>query len=300
MLGVALGVGLLIASPQLWLALRYFPQSIRVHQTTQEKQALGSLPWQALLKRMVSLQRLDWVDGVAPSETQCYPGMVLLLGALMAPLSWWHGVLLLSLLLAMGRHTPLFGWTHRLHLRLPARYCYLITLSLVMLGLSGWSQASLTSSQGMVVVGLAAWEALVRFPSLSPPTPYCQRWMRPSEATSQPMAQFLQAHLRGHRVSGLPYPHRTGLLGQFRTLGYNGASQPQWMARLRPGEGGHDGIAFNAPLESFGVKYIYTRRPLPSAQWKPTPIPYLYRNAQMHMSTPTWQDLANERSLRSA
>ena len=299
MLGVALVVGLLMASPQLWLACRYYPSSVRATQTAQEKQALGSLPWPTLLKRMVSLQRLEWVDGVAPSETQCYPGMVLLLGVLLAPLSWWHGVLLLSSLLAMGRYTPLFDWTARLHLRIPARYSYLVNLSLLMLGLSGWASRSLTS-HGLVVLLLAAWELLVRFPSLSPTTPYCQRWMKPSDALVMPIAQFLQTHLREARVSGLPYPHRTGLLGQFRTLGYNGASQPQWMASLRPGEGGHDGVASDAPLTVFGVKYAYTLRPLHVPQWRPTFMPHLYRNAQVCRPVLTWQALAHERHLRPA
>ena len=255
------GLAVLIALPQLWVTFRYYPTCVRVNQTAQEKQALGSIPLWQILKRMVSLQRLDWVDGVAPSETQCYPGVVLLVGAVLAPLSWWHGVLGVALLLAMGRHTPLFRWTHRLHLRLPCRYLVLVNLTLILLGVSGWASLSLTTSQAAVVTLLGAWEMLVRFPSLSPTTPYCQRWMTPSEAMAMPVLQQVRDRIGLGRVMGLPYPHRTGLLAQLRTLGYNGATRPRWMATLRPEEGNHEGEGLSEKvLDELGVTVVVRGR----------------------------------------
>lgn len=186
-------------------------------------------------------------------------------------------MLLVSALLAMGSHTPLFRWTHWFHLRIPARYCYLVNLSLVVLGLGGLSR--LPAPWLLVVVLLQAWEFVMRFPRLSPTAPYCQRWQHPTTALQMPLITHLLAHRGPGRVSGLPYPHRTGLLAQIPTLDYNGASRPQWMTALRPVEGGHDGL-FHDPsgrvLEALGARYAFTYRPL-SAPWQPTEFPHLWR-----------------------
>ena len=291
MLGVvgALVLAAVIALPQLVATVRYFPTCVRSEQTAQEKQALGNVPFWAVVRRLLGLERYRWVDGVAPSETTCYPGAITLVGAVFAPICWWHGVVLVSVLLSMGRHTPLFGWTHRFHLRLPCRYLALTNLSLVVLGLRGWTALGLTETQWAVVTLLTAWEMLVRWPALTPTTPYCQRWMRPSDALAQPVAQYLQAHLTDRRVSGLTYPHRTGLLLQVRTLGYNGAARPRWMATLRPQEG-HGG---RVP----GVQYVYSTRPVPNS--RPTPIRHLYELDSTD-SVPTWDDLAHGRLLHQA
>lgn len=303
-------IGFFLALPQLWATWRYYPQSIRAQQTATDKQVVGSLPLRALILRMGTLQRLTWVDGVAPSEMHCYPGIVLLIGAFLCPLSAWHGILLLAMLLSLGRHTPVFQWTHRLHLRIPVRYTALVNLSLIVLGIGGWSSIVISETGGWLLLVGVAGEALLRYPSLSPSVPYCQRWMKPSTALSQPVVQFLQIHQRGFCASGLPYPHRTGLLAQVKTLGYNGGSQPQWMATLRQdtnplGSGAHDWFLGatsedTALLDAYGVKYLYTTRSLPSPRYRPTPVPHLYRNTRVRTPVPTWDDLAHGRSLRSA
>ena len=287
----ALTVGVGLAWPQLVATMRYLPECVRSEQTAGEKQTLGSIPFWTVVRRLLALERYHWVDGVAPSETTCYPGATMLVGAIFCPLSWWHGVLLVSILLAMGRHTPLFGWTHWLHLRLPCRYLALTNLSLVVLGIGGWGHLHLTDPQYAVVCLLPVWELLVRFPSLSPPTPYCQRWMKPSDALSQPVARYFQAHPTDRRVSGLPYPHRTGLLMQVRTLGYNGAARPRWMARLRPDEG-HGGR-----LKGWGVGHVFSYRPVLNGQT--TDVPHFYQ-VELPEPVPTWDDLAHGRLLHQA
>ena len=288
---LVLAVGVVLALLQLVATARYLPKCVRSQQTATEKQGLGSIPFLLTFKRLVNMERDRWIDGVAPSETTCYPGATMLVGAVFCPLSWWHLVLLGSILLAMGRHTPLFRWTHWLHLRLPCRYLALTNVSLVVLGLGGWSALHLTDTQWAVVTLLTAWELLVRFPSLSPTTPYCQRWMRPSDALSQPVARYFQTHPTARRVSGLLYPHRTGLLLQVRTLGYNGAARPRWMARLRPDEG-HGGR-----LEGWGVGYVFSYRPVP--QSRPTSVPHFYALDSVE-PVPTWDDLAHGRLLHQA
>lgn len=299
--GITLGT--LISCPQLWAAWQYYPQCIRSVASYEDKVTLGNVGWKALIAHVMGTSRHDWVDGVAFSEVTCYPGLLNLVAAGCCSLGWWHGVLFLSALLAMGKHTPLFRWTQHVHLRIPARYCYLVNLSLVMLALGGFSRflSFLPPYFHPFVIFLGAWELMTRLPRLSPTAPYCQRWMKPSNALAMPVAQFLQVHLGAYRASGLPYPHRTGLLAQIRTLGYNGGSQPKWMAELRGdtnpnGSGAHDWFAMEHStsfLNWYGVKYASTMRSLLPPQWAPTRIPHLYENRSVCRQVPSWQEMAD-------
>ena len=108
---------------------------------------------------------------------------------------------------------------------------------------------------------LGAAELLQRFPRLSPTEPYCQRWQRPSDALTMPVLQLVRDRIGFGRAMGLPYPHRTGLLAQIRTLGYNGASRSKWMADVRPEEGNHEGRGLSENvLEALGVTVVVRGR----------------------------------------
>mgnify|MGYP001561317547 CR=1 FL=1 len=301
---LSLGLGFLIASPQLIMSLRYWPQSRRARQGYADKVAVGNSSWKSLLHGLFLPRTKQWLDGVYYTEYCCYVGYVGLLTACVAPLSYWHGVLLLAILLAMGKHTPLFHWTAWLHLRIPARYCYFINLSLAMLAIHGYIYLStiLTVTQLGILLALQVWDLAMNVSQLMPMNPYCQRWERPSRAFQTPLTRWLTSRAFGKRVSGLPYPLRTGQVNRIRTLGYNGGSQAQWMADLRDdpnplGSGAHDWFSLaedSSKLDWYGVKYAYTYRPLKLPKWEPTPIPHLYRNRYVCHTIPEWDALRSD------
>lgn len=289
MLGYALALGLVIASPQIWYALRYYPHSIRSGKTAQQKMELGNIPlWVQL--RNACWPSVEPVDGVFGPEACTFIGLPALCLVPFAGHSFWWIPLVIAMSLAMGKHFPLFRWTHYFHLRIPARYCYFVGLSLAMNSLEGCrhltehGQRFMLLAQGVSLLWL--------LPRLWPMLPYVQRWERPSRAFGTPVARFLFGE--GSRVSGLPYPLRTGQVNQIHTLGYNGGSQAKWMAKFRNdpnpnGSGAHDWFALNDDgdaLDAYGVRYAYTYRPL-TGKWKPTPIRHLYENTQAK-SPPDW------------
>ena len=150
-----------------------------------------------------------------------------------------------------------------------------------MLAIQGYLYLStyLTDRQLGILLLLQAWDLSMSVGRLIPTDPYCQRWERPETAYSSPLATFLTG--KSGRVSGLPYPLRTGQVNRIKTLGYNGGSQAQWMADLRGdpnpnGSGAHDWFALEEDsdkLDWYGVEYAYTYRPLKQPKWEPTPIP---------------------------
>lgn len=296
---LALVLGLLIASPQLWMAWRYYPHSIRSGKTAAQKMELGNIPLWIQLRNMV-WPSVEPIDGVFGPEACTFIGLPALLCAFFAGYSGWWIVLGLSVLLSMGKHTPLFGWTHALHLRIPARYCYFVGLSLGMLAVVGFR--SLAPPFQQLVLLVQSLHLILTLPRLWPMSPYVQRWEQPSEVFNTPLTRFLAG--KSGRVSGLPYPLRTGQINQIHTLGYNGGSQAAWMARLRQdpnpnGSGGHDWFSLNEDgplLDWYGVRYVYTYRPL-SGKWQPTSIPHLYENLDAH-PPPSWNRLANDEHLR--
>ena len=271
----ALLIGLLIASPQLWYSLRYYPRSVRKQRSYEDKVAIWSIPLHTILRNLLTYRNRQQIDGVFHPEVVCYTGIVPLVAALIYsrhPL-WWL-ILTLSISLAMGRHFPLFRWTHWLQLRNPSRYSYFISLAVVFLAVDGFRQ--LPPRWQPIALLLTAADLLFTASYLWPMVPYCQRWERPSKVFKTPMTSFLLA--KGGRVSGLPYPLRTGQVNRIKTLGYAGASCPQAMREVRRGT--HDWFLEDEDgdrLDNYGVAYTYTYRPL-RGKWKPTPIPHLYQN----------------------
>mgnify|MGYP001583740737 FL=1 len=305
MLGVALGLGVLLAMPQLLLAWWYAPRSIRASQTASEKQSMGNCSPLMLLRGLLCPRWRGQADGVFHPEINCYIGYVALGLAWFSPWSWWHGVLLVSVLLAMGKHTPLFRWTHWGHLRIPARYCYGINLSLAFLAIQGFHVVSqwLTETQLTLLVLLQAWDLAMNVGALIPTTPYCQRWEQPARVFNTPLTRCLMRITHGYRVSGLSYPLRTGQVNRIRTLGYNGGSQAQWMAAWRGdtnpfGSGAHDWfqLASDSPrLDQYGVKYAITRRPLRAPKWRLTSFPHVWENHQVTQPIKDWHALREAR-----
>lgn len=297
MLVLAVGIGFLIASPQLWTACRYYPHSIRAGKTTEQKMDIGNVPITRMLSNLLS-PTVEPIDGVFGPEAMTFIGIPALVCLPFAGWSWWWVVAGLATVLAMGRHTPVFRWTHWLHLRCPARYTYFVGLSLAMLAVDGYQSFSAAGQQ--LVLLLQSVSLLLTLPRLWPMKPYVQRWERPSQAFNTPLTRYF-ASCGGSatgRVSGLPYPLRTGQINQIMTLGYNGGSQATWMARFRRdsnpnGSGAHDWFPLNADgpaLDWYGVRWAYTGRRL-VGKWCSTPLPRLYENRQAS-SIPSWKEVS--------
>lgn len=296
----------LIASPQLYHALRYYPHSIRAGKSAAQKMELGNIPLSRLLRNLIA-PTVEPIAGVFGPEAMTFIGLPALWCLPWAHSTFWWGVGGISLLLAMGKSTPLFPLTHRLHLRIPARYCYFLSLALAFLSLEALKRASRPfgplSPSWLTLLQMGS--LVLTLPRLWPMLPYVQRWDSPERAFHSPLASSLFAKTGGYRVSGLPYPLRTGQVNQFMTLGYNGGSQAKWMAAFRQdpnpnGSGGHDWFKLNEDgplLDWYGVKYAYTYRPL-RGKWKPTQIRHLYENTQAQ-SPPTWKEVQAHYELRS-
>ena len=293
---LALELGFLIASPQLWTAWRYYPHSIRAGKTAAQKMDIGNIPLSRMLRNLVA-PTVELVDGVFGPEAMTFIGIPALYCTFFSGWSWWWVVATLSAVCAMGSHTPVFRWTHQVHLRCPARYTYFVGLSLALLSVMGFRH--LPEAWQRLVLLLQSGSLILTLPRLWPMIPYVQRWERPSRALDTPLTRFLADRPRRlGRVSGLPYPLRTGQVNRIHTLGYNGGSQARWMAAFRQdtnpnGSGAHDWFALNEDgerLDRYGVRWAYTSRPL-RGKWQATAIPHLYENTQAH-AVPDWKEVA--------
>ena len=294
---LAYSVGGLIASPQIMRTLHYYPKSIRSKTTSSDKQRIGSIPAFRLFKSMFLPGLRDQADGVFYPEATLYIGIVGVVAAFFSH-SWHHWLLwVVSFLMAMGRRTPLFGWLSPLMMRVPARWCYFASLSLAFMAVSGLSQ--LTDYRLMnVLILIQSLDLCLNTSSLWPMEPYTQRWERPSRVFSKPYLSLFQ---EPWRVSGLPFPMRTGYVNHIRTLGYTGGGQLTAMAGFRhdenpDGSGLHDWFqSENSQGEAnwFGVRWAITQRPL-LFPWKPTPFSHVYENNSVSKNVPSWKDLEDQ------
>ena len=283
-------IGLLIALPQLIPALRYYPQSVR---SLPRRKVLG-VPFRILLNGFLTPRSCDQVRGVFFPEVCVFVGWLPLVSAWYAPLSYWHLFFLLGIAGAMGKWMPP-GF------RLPARFCWLMSFSVAMLGMKGLAYLPVSPAGLTFLVLLQTLSLILASWKLLPMEPFCQRWERPLMVFDTPLTRLLATSLG--RVSGLPYPLRTGQVNQILTLGYNGGSQPIWMKSLRrdrtsEGAGAHDWFLTRGDgqlLDRYGVVYAYTFRPLRHPKWHPTPIRHLSSNTQAVLPVPSWSHLASLR-----
>lgn len=281
MLLLALLLGFVIASPQIVLAFQYYPKSVRSAVGYREKVLLGNLTLRHLAFGLLTPRSLTRVDGLFHPEGVVYIGLFPLLFLPYARSWFWWSVAVVSALLAMGKHTPLFRWTHWCHLRIPARYGYFFSLALAMLALEGLARLHLPERTLIVLVLLHAFDLCMNNSRLMPMTPYTQRWQKPSTAFQTPLTGLVG------RISGLPYPLRCGHIPRLYTLGYAGGGQLKTMAKARNeqdpnGSGGQDWFLrqLDGPaLDRYGVRYAYTYRPL-TGKWRSTHLPHLYDNME--------------------
>lgn len=245
--GVSLAVGLLIGLPQIVPFLRYLPKTIR--------KAVSS-----------PVEVGYW-------ERNFYPGLapILLVGL---SFEWF----LIGIPVVVGLSFK--KWLPRVHQRLYILSAYL----LIWFSLGHLKACSQSTIYGLLA--LQAFDLWFHNRNLIPTRPFSELPNRPSWAFDTRLTRYLHKNLGNDRVSGLPYPLFTGLINNFRTLGYSGGMQLKLMAKFRndkdPNGGGcHDWFRSNQDdrkLDEFRVRYAYSTQKL---SWEHTEIRHLYRNPRM-------------------
>lgn len=114
---------------------------------------------------------------------------------------------------------------------------------------------------------------------LLPPRPYCELPKKPSLAFNNKLTKFLSKNLGDARVAGLPHPLFTGLVNDFKTLGYCGSMQNKLMWKWRKSFKHNpfiDGVNKDG-ITTARVKYAYSRKEL---DWLHTPVRHLWLNPE--------------------
>lgn len=285
MLILAIALALLIGAPQIIAGIRYFPKSCRQSRSFEDKTAIGNMPFSHLAS-LVRGDRPGQIDGVFFTEMSIYVGIPCVILALFSP-SWHQWMFLVAMIVMAMGHWEVFPVSLTfLFFRIAARFCYYISLGLVFMSAAALCRLTIPGPWMLALFLIQATDLCLRTSRLWPMSPFCERIDRPSRLYKSPLTEYLQIHAPGFRVSGLPYPNRTGQIQHIRTLGYtggsalksmhtflevgnpNGAATHDWFERLEDGE----------KLDRYGVKYAYTYRPL-KGKWKETEIPHLWRSS---------------------
>jgi len=240
--------GIIIGLPQLIPFLRYLPKTV---------------------KRMTDkcespeVERRFYV-GIAP--------LFLLYYGVSAGTKVWP-VLILACLGVLGvgkRYLP------RVHERL----LIVVQFCIGWIAVVGLNELNLSFEPLLLLVLLHAFDLYWHNRWCLPPRPYCELYNRPSRAFKTPLTAYLEAHLNGNRVAGLPWPLFTGLVNGFNTPGYQGSMQLKLMAKWRGNTGSHgiEGISQDALTRS-RVKFAYGgKKP---DKWDTTSIRLLWRNPEV-------------------
>lgn len=285
-------------------SFHYFSGSLRNLVTKESKCLTGNMTFLSILRGLLSPNHKETNLGLFHPEQQVWIGLpfgiLALWGIAYNPtLSILLGI---SILLSMGRYTPLFSFTHKLHQRIPARFNYFTSLCLVFLSVGALAHVDTRYVFLLCVLELA--DLALRGPSLWPMWPFCQKTVEPEKAFNTPMLRYLEKEAEAYRVSGLRWPVSTGHLNSIMTLGYTGSScllAMAWWRKIKSLQGEASESWFDTdedgpPLDAYGVKFAYTYRKLSDPKWTFTPYRNLYLNTQV-LPAPSWEviELSYER-----
>lgn len=241
-------LGFLIGSIQLVPFLKYLPKTIKA-----KKQSLE-----------------------APSyEKRFYFGVIPLV-LLIIGFKWYF----LAVLSPIVASYLLKGYLPRVHERMWVVGAYLACFfSLTVL--TGFSERTI-----LLLSILHALDLWIHNHDLLPTRPFTELYKKPSLAFNTSLTRYLEKNLGNNRVSGLPWPLFTGLINNFKTLGYSGGMQLKLMAKWRNdkdqnGSGSHDYFKDNNDTEAltrFRVAFAYTAKGI---HWPSTSVHRLYRNPSL-------------------
>jgi hypothetical protein len=181
-LAFGLGVGVLLAAPQLLATAELARESLRAGGVTSAFAATGSLPLQEIgngvLPKLFGFDRPAdvretyyqrgphyWGQGTSHWEMAFYLGVpVVFMAASMLPVArqstlWW-GLAAGALALMLGEHTPIWWLVRQLpgldHFRFPVRFSIVLTLAMTVLAAEGLDRAMALASDRQRRLGRAA------------------------------------------------------------------------------------------------------------------------------------------------
>lgn len=195
-------VGFLIGSPQIIPFLWYLPKSSRWR--LQIGNNFGKVPIWKFVDFLKGDRTSQKINDLMYTEVCLYCGMI-------TPFLILFGrtgmciVFIISMML-MRREIPF--------LRIPARFCYLFSLSTVWIATDGLSRLSLAGDLLLILIILQGW-SLLQNSRLYPLFPYSEFPMKPSLV-------FKDVQIQSGRAQRLPFPLFTGYIQNQRTLGYTG------------------------------------------------------------------------------
>lgn len=233
--------------------------------------AIGSIQLVPFLKYLPKTVRTkkQVIEDVPESELKFYFGLTPIILILLNP-QWrylWIAV-------------PVIG-SYLLRNHLPRIYqrAWLLSVYVAV----GMTLPLIPQKVAILLLFLHALDLYIHNHNLLPTRPYTELYKKPSLAFNTSLTRFLDNNLGKDRVSGLPWPLFTGLINNFKTLGYSGGMQLKLMAKWRNdkdsnGSGEHDYFRSNIDdgrLSRFGCEFAFTSKKI---DWLPTGIKYLYRN----------------------
>lgn len=213
-------IGASLSLPQIWLAVKYYPKSVRSGKSAGDKTSIGCINLKMLLEGAFP-GSVTMGDSVFSTE---YTYSVGILGLMLAVLSppWLLCLTALFYLLASG--TALYSILSPFMLRIPARWTYFMGVCLAIGAVYGFRE--MPPKWQAVILLLQAWNLCITHSHLWPMQPFCQRTERPSHA----FGEWKNLPVP-HRIP-LPYPVTTGQIHHQPTLGYCGGAALQAMSIL--------------------------------------------------------------------
>lgn len=258
-------LGAFIGLPQLYFFSVYYFQSVRYKAKIDPK--VGKASIFSLLNAITGTIPRSSISGVGYPELVTYCGILALPCALFAQSSMWI-VFIASILLMFGIIKPIA--------RNPARACFLFSFALVWLMTNGLYHLCIDWRIVFLIQGFT----LMKNADLFPVYPFSEQWRKPSYWFESKWIKDVKRLVGENIISGLPFPHFTGYINDFKVLPYTGGFALKSYAKEYDNiQGVHDYFEHFDDYEKadrFGIKYAYSRKPL---KWKKTTIPNLWESS---------------------
>lgn len=244
--------------------------------STYEYKAMGSISPLNLIRGFITYPMQN-LGGIQHNEAAFGIGrvaiIVLILSITNKGVTLFECLFLISLYLMMGKYVkaPIL-------FRCPVKWAYLMTVS------AAFIIAHMSIHIPLALVLIQMLDILLNHRRLLLDNSQWAVW--PEQVYSSPLVRYLEENVNGHKVSGLPFPLRSGYITGIRGIGYLGGSSTKERAKLfgTGGEGSpcHDWFYMKEDgncLNRYGIKFAY--RPMKKLnpwKWSKTPIRGLWLN----------------------
>jgi len=256
-------LGVIIGAIQVCPFCIYLLRSIRTCVHTRSKAGKASIF--SLLNAITGTIPNRSISGVGYPEVVTYCGILAIPCAFFAHSSMWV-ILALSIVMMFGVNLPFS--------RNPARACFLFQFALVWLMVNGLSNLAIDWRIALLVQGFS----LMANRDLFPVFPFSEQWRKPSYWFESKFVNEIKSLVKDRIISGLPFPHFTGYINDFKVLPYTGGFAIAKFAKEYDYiQGVHDYFEHfddYEKAESFGIEFAYSRKEL---KWKKTKIKNLWQ-----------------------